>query len=346
MLVIMTRDATDEQIRAVVEKIERAGFTAQVLPGATRTAVGITGNSGPIDPALVDSLPGVVQSLRVSQPYKLALRERHPEDTVIEIGGVAIGGRDIAFVAGPCAVESETQLFDMAERARDAGVRLFRGGAYKPRTSPYSFQGLGEAAMKLLAEVRKSIGMPVVSEVVDEESTALAERYVDVLQVGARNMQNYVLLKRVARTGKPVLLKRGVAATLEEFLGAAEYILAEGNPQVILCERGIRTFSDYTRNTLDLSIVPVLKSLSHLPIITDPSHATGRRDIVPALARASIAAGADGVMVEVHPEPSQALSDGYQSLHPSQLEELVRDLARLAPLMGRRWPDALPSRGR
>jgi 3-deoxy-7-phosphoheptulonate synthase len=215
---------------------------------------------------------------------------------------------------------------------------LLRGGAYKPRTSPYSFQGLGEEALKLLADVRASVGLPVVSEAVDEESTALAARYVDVIQIGARNMQNYVLLKRVARTGKPVLLKRGVAATLEEFLGAAEYILAEGNPNVILCERGIRTFSDYTRNTLDLSIVPVIKALSHLPIITDPSHATGRRDIVLALARASIAAGADGVMVEVHPLPAEALSDGQQSLHPEQLETLARELANLAPLLGRRWP--------
>jgi 3-deoxy-7-phosphoheptulonate synthase len=338
MLVIMTRDATDEQIQAVVDKVERAGFAAHVLPGALRTAIGVTGNAGPLDPALVEALPGVLQSLRVTQPYKLALRESHPDDTIIDVGGVAVGGKDLTLVAGPCAVESRRQLFEMAERAKAAGAHLLRGGAYKPRTSPYSFQGLGEEALKLLADVRASVGLPVVSEAVDEESTALAARYVDVIQIGARNMQNYVLLKRVARTGKPVLLKRGVAATLEEFLGAAEYILAEGNPNVILCERGIRTFSDYTRNTLDLSIVPVIKALSHLPIITDPSHATGRRDIVLALARASIAAGADGVMVEVHPLPAEALSDGQQSLHPEQLETLARELANLAPLLGRRWP--------
>jgi 3-deoxy-7-phosphoheptulonate synthase len=338
MLVIMARDASEEQIENVVKQIERAGYSAQVVPGKSRVAIGITGNTSPLDPTWVDQLPGVVQTFRVTQPYKLSSRETRAENTVIQIGNATIGGTALAVIAGPCAVESRQQLFDSAERAQAAGAQLLRGGAYKPRTSPYSFQGLGEEAMKLLAEVRDYTGLPVVSEAVDEESVGLAERYVDVIQVGARNMQNYVLLKRVARSGKPVLLKRGLSATLEEFLCAAEYVLAEGNPQVILCERGIRSFSDYTRCTLDLSIVPVIKELCHLPIITDPSHAAGRRDIVPALARASIAAGADGVMVEVHTEPSQALSDGQQSLYPSQLDEMIRQIAGLAPVLGRTFP--------
>jgi 3-deoxy-7-phosphoheptulonate synthase len=338
MMVIMSRDATDEQIENVVERIESAGFAAHVLAGATRTAIAVTGNRAPLDPALVDALPGVVETLRITRPFHLVTRDARSEDTVFMVGDVTIGGRDLVIVAGPCAVESREQLFNSAEQAQAAGVHLLRGGAYKPRTSPYSFQGLGEEGMKLLAEVRERTGLPVVSEVVDEESVALAAKYVDVVQVGARNMQNYVLLKRAARTGKPVLLKRGVAATLEEFLGAAEYILAEGNPHVILCERGVRTFSDFTRNTLDLSIIPVIKALSHLPIITDPSHATGRRDLVLPLARASIAAGADGVMVEVHTEPARALSDGFQSLYPSQLVEMMQELGRIAPALGRRLP--------
>jgi 3-deoxy-7-phosphoheptulonate synthase len=338
MLVVMARDATTEQINAVVKRVEQAGFSAQVLPGATCSAVAVTGNRAPIDPALVDALPGVSQTLRVSSPFRLVTRESHPHDTIIEVDGVTIGGKDLVVIAGPCAVESREQLFATAEESRAAGVHLLRGGAFKPRTSPYSFQGLGEEGMKLLADVRKAVGLPIVSEVVDNESAELAAKYVDIIQVGARNMQNYVLLKRVARFGKPVLLKRGAAATLEEFLGAAEYILAEGNRQVILCERGIRTFSDFTRHTLDVSIIPVVKSLSHLPIIADPSHAAGRRDIILPLASAAVAAGADGVMVEVHTEPSQALSDGYQSLHPAQLRTLTQRLSALAPALGRRFP--------
>ncbi|HEY3294819.1 MAG TPA: 3-deoxy-7-phosphoheptulonate synthase [bacterium] len=338
MLVIMARDASEEQIAHVVKQIEQAGFQAQVVPGKSRVAIGITGNVSPLDPALVDSLPGVMQTFRVTHPLKLTSRDAKAENTVIHVGDAVIGGHDVVVIAGPCAVESKEQLFAAAERAKHAGVQLLRGGAYKPRTSPYSFQGLGEEGLKLLGEVRAYTGLPVVSEAVDDESAGLAEKYVDVIQVGARNMQNYVLLKRVARIGKPVLLKRGLAATLEEFLGAAEYILSAGNPNVILCERGVRGFSDFSRNTLDISIVPVIKQLSHLPIITDPSHAAGRRDIVLPLARASIAAGADGVMVEVHTEPAQALSDGYQSLHPSELEELVKQVAQLAPLMGRGFP--------
>jgi 3-deoxy-7-phosphoheptulonate synthase len=338
MLVIMAQDASEAQIQAVVVQIERAGYRGQIVTGTTRTVIAVTGNTGPLDPAMVDSMPGVLETVRVSHPFRLVSREIRADDTVVRVGDVNIGGRDLTIIAGPCAVESRAQLFDMAERAKAAGVQMLRGGAYKPRTSPYSFQGLGEEGIKLLSEVRKSVGLPVVSEVLDDESVELAAQYVDVLQIGARNMQNYALLRHSARTKKPILLKRGLSANLEEFFGAAEYILAEGNPNVILCERGIRSFSDFTRNTLDLSIVPVIKSLSHLPIITDPSHAAGRRDIVVPLARASVAAGADGVMVEVHPEPAQALSDGYQSLHPGQLDDMVRQIAQLAPLVGRTLP--------
>lgn len=338
MLIIMKSDATEEQIQNVVRRIEEIGCTAQVVPGATRTAIGVTGNRRPLDPSRVDALPGVLQTVRVSQPFQLVLREHHPENTVIRVGQAVIGGSELAIIAGPCAVESKQQLFEAALRVKSCGVKLLRGGAYKPRTSPYSFQGLGEDGMRILAEVGAAVELPVVSEVVDERSAELAEEFLDVVQIGARNMHNYVLLKRAARCGKPVLLKRGVAATLEEFLGAAEYVMAEGNPRVILCERGIRTFSDYTRNTLDLSIVPAIKAMSHLPIITDPSHAAGRRDLVPALARASIAAGADGIMVEIHPDPAQALSDGYQSLYPPELDELTRQLAQLAPQVGRTLP--------
>ncbi|RPH93929.1 3-deoxy-7-phosphoheptulonate synthase [candidate division KSB1 bacterium] len=335
MMVIMSRDATDDQINTVVKQIERAGYTAHVLAGTARTAIAVAGTMATLDPALVDALPGVVETLRIAHPFRLVSREAKQHDTILNIAGIPVGGRELTIIAGPCAVESRQQLFEVAEQAKSAGVHFLRGGAYKPRTSPYSFQGLGEEGMKILAEVRHRTGLPVVSEVVDEHSVALAERFVDVIQIGARNMQNYILLKHAARTQKPILLKRGQAATLEEFLGAAEYILAEGNPQVILCERGIRTFSDFTRNTLDLSIVPVIKALTHLPIITDPSHASGRRDLVVALARASIAAGADGVMVEMHTEPARALSDGFQSLHPPQLKEMMDQLYQLAPAIGR-----------
>ncbi|MBU0508128.1 3-deoxy-7-phosphoheptulonate synthase [bacterium] len=335
MLIIMKSDATDEQIQSVVRSLEESGCSARVVSGSARTAIAVSGDERPLDPARVELLPGVLQALRVAEPFRLVTRENHAEDSVVHVGDVAVGGRELTVIAGPCAVESKQQLFETALRVKSCGVRLLRGGAYKPRTSPYSFQGLGEEGMRLLAEVGEAVGLPVVSEVVDEHSTELAKEFVDVIQIGARNMQNYVLLKRAARCGKPVLLKRGVAATLEEFLGAAEYIMAEGNPDVILCERGIRTFSDYTRNTLDLSIVPVIKAVSHLPIITDPSHATGRRDIVLPLARASIAAGADGVMVEIHPDPARALSDGNQSLYPLQLDDLTKQLAELAPSVGR-----------
>ena len=343
MLIIMSQEATEEQIVSVVEEVGRLGYAARVHSGQARTTIDVPGSESQLDAATVDSLPGVLQALRVNRPFELASRDLHPDDTVIEVGDVKIGGRALAIIAGPCAVESRAQLIETAERAKQAGVQLLRGGAFKPRTSPYSFQGLGEAGMKLLAEVRSLVGLPVISEAVDEESVDLARKYVDVIQIGARNMQNYVLLRRVARCGKPVLLKRGVAATLEEFLGAAEYVLSEGNPRVILCERGIRTFTDYTRNTLDLSIIPAIKALSHLPIITDPSHASGRRDLVVPLALASVAAGADGVMVEVHPDPSRALSDGFQSLRPPDLTEMVRQITKIAPIMNRTVPSAVRS---
>lgn len=270
-----------------------------------------------------------------SLAYHRVLRRTHASDTIVAVRGVAIGGQEIAVIAGPCAIESSQQLMSAAERAAASGAHLLRGGAFKLRTSPYAFSGMGEAGLKLLSEARRLSGLPVVTEVVDEESVLLAAAHVDMLQIGTRNMHNYVLLKQAAATGKPILLKRGMAATLDEFLQAAEYILASGNSQVVLCERGIRTFSDFTRNTLDLNIVPALKQLSHLPIITDPSHGTGRSDLVLPMARASIAAGADGVLVEMHPDPANALSDGYQSLDPEEFSELVNDLARLAPIVGR-----------
>lgn len=267
--------------------------------------------------------------------YHRVLRRVHDADTVVGVRGVAVGGQELTVIAGPCAVESPQQLMAAAEQAAASGAHLLRGGAFKLRTSPYAFSGLGEAGLRLLSEARRVSGLPVVTEVVDEESVLLAAAHADMLQIGTRNMHNYVLLKQAASTGKPVLLKRGMAATLDEFLHAAEYILAAGNSQVVLCERGIRTFSDFTRNTLDLNIVPALKQLTHLPVITDPSHGTGRRDLVPAMARASIAAGADGVLIEMHPDPERALSDGYQSLDPIEFKEMVTDLARIAPIVGR-----------
>lgn len=335
MLIIMKRDATDDEIAHVITAIEELGFRSHPIPGATRTAIGVTGNNGPVARELLESLPGVIQAIRVTKPYKLVSREVKPEDTVVHVGDVAIGAKELVLISGPCSVESRSQIFKSAELAKAAGAKILRGGAFKPRTSPYAFQGLGEEALKLLAEVRLETGLPVVSEVLDSESINLAAKYVDMLQIGARNMQNYVLLKQAARCGKPILLKRGPAATLDELLNAAEYVLAEGNYQVVLCERGIRGFSDFARNTLDLTIVPAVKELSHLPIITDPSHGTGKRNLVLPLARASIAAGADGIMIEMHPDPDHALSDGFQSLFPPQLNSLAADMERLATIVGR-----------
>jgi len=336
MLVIMKSQATSEEIDAVCRKIEGMGYKAHPIMGSTRMAIGITGNQGPIEAASLESLPGVGECVPVSKPYKLVGRELKEDRTDIDLGdGVHIGGPELAIIAGPCAVESREQTYKIASAVSAAGVRLFRGGAYKPRTSPYSFQGLGEEGLRILADVRKDFGLKIVTEAIDVESIELVDRYTDVIQIGARNMQNFSLLKRAGRSHRPVLLKRGISATLEELLMAAEYILSEGNYNVVLCERGIRTFTDYTRNTLDLSVVPAVQRLSHLPIIVDPSHGTGRREKVIPLSRAAIAVGADGLMIEVHHEPEKALSDGNQSLHPYEFEKLLEEIRQIAPILGR-----------
>jgi 3-deoxy-7-phosphoheptulonate synthase len=324
VLVLMKPQAGEAEIAGVREKIERLGFQAHVIPGEQRTAIGITGNSGPVDPAEFESLPGVAEAIRVSKAYKLVSRETKPEDTVVTVNGVRVGAGETVFCGGPCAVESREQILESARAVKAAGGQLLRGGAYKPRTSPYSFQGLGEAGLRHLADARAETGLGIVTEAVDVETFELVERYADCVQIGARNMQNFSLLRRAGRSRKPVLLKRGMSSTLEEFLMAAEYILAEGNYQVILCERGVRTFADHMRNTLDLSVIPAVQSLSHLPIIVDPSHGTGKRDKVLPLSLAAIAVGASGLIVEVHPTPEHALSDGYQSLDPAQFAELTK----------------------
>ncbi len=339
MLVVMQYQATEEQIRAVCERVESLGYKAHPIPGSGRTAIGITGNTGTVDIASVESMPGVIECIPVSKPYKLVSRDVKEENTVVRIptrlGEVVFGGTQVAMVAGPCAIESREQAFQIAGHVKTAGVRLFRGGAYKPRTSPYSFQGLGEPGIRILAEVRDKFGLGIVTEAIDNESLDLVEKYADVIQIGARNMQNFSLLKRAGRSQKPVLLKRGMSATLDEFLMAAEYLMSEGNYNVILCERGVRTFSDYTRNTLDLSIVPAVQRRSHLPIVVDPSHGTGRRNKVLPLSRAAVAAGANGILVEVHHDPDRALSDGPQSILPEELEQLIREVRQIAGVLGR-----------
>jgi len=346
VLIVMKPQATEGDVRRVCEKIEAMGYRAHPMPGAQRTAIGITGNQGALEAAEFESLPGVAEAIRVSKPYKLVSREVKNEDSLIRIGTgentVTVGGRELAVIAGPCAIESRDQALAAAERVRRAGARLFRGGAFKPRTSPYSFQGLGKEGLEILAEVRREFGLAIVTETIDPENCDLVEEYADVLQIGARNMQNFSLLKRAGRSSKPVLLKRGMSATLEEFLMAAEYILSEGNYNVILCERGVRTFADHTRNTLDLSVIPAVKRLSHLPIIVDPSHGTGQREKVTPLARAAVAVGADGLMIEVHPQPERALSDGYQSLYPDQFEALMEQVSAIAAVVGRTTAKSLP----
>lgn len=336
MLIVMRQDATPQDVAGVVAAVEERGLKAHPIPGAQRTAIGVTGNKGALEAPVFESLPGVLEVIRVSHAYKLVSREVKPDSSVVEIGGVPVGGDRLALVAGPCAVESREQLLTVARRVKAAGAHLLRGGAYKPRTSPYSFQGLGEEGLKILAEARAATGLPVITEAVDLESLDLVERYADAIQIGARNMQNFSLLKRAGQAGKPVVLKRGMSATLEEFLLSAEYILAEGNYRVVLCERGVRTFSDFSRNTLDLAVVPAVKKLSHLPILVDPSHGTGRREKVAPLSRAAAAVGADGVMIEVHHDPDRALSDGPQSITPELFEALVGELRQIAPVIGRR----------
>ena len=335
VLIVMEKGASEEQIRVVTERIQALGLRPHPIPGAERTAIGITGNHGPLEPAEFEILPGVQQAIRVTKPYKLVSREVKGADSVVLVGGRPVGGPRLTIIAGPCAVESEAQTLAIARDVHEAGADLLRGGAFKPRTSPYSFQGLGLAGLRILARAREETGLPIVSEAVDEESLSMVEDHADAVQIGARNMQNFSLLKRAGRSKIPVFLKRGMLATLDEFLMAAEYIVSEGNYQVFLCERGVRTFADHTRNTLDLAIVPAVKHLSHLPILVDPSHGTGRRDKVAPLARAAIAAGADGVMIEVHNDPDRALSDGPQAILPEQFAILVHDLRALAGLLGR-----------
>ncbi len=339
MLVVMKSQATEEQVRAVCERVEALGYKAHPIPGAARTAIGITGNQGAAELGTLEAMPGVAECIPVTKPYKLVSRDIKPENSIIRIptplGEVTFGGPAIGIVAGPCAVESESQAFAIAEAVKNSGARLYRGGDYKPRTSPYSFQGLGEPGLKILANVRDKFGLGIVTEAIDHESLDLVERYADVIQIGARNMQNFSLLKRAGRAKKPVLLKRGMSATLDEFLMAAEYIMAEGNYDVILCERGVRTFSDHTRNTLDLSMVPAVQLRSHLPIAVDPSHGTGRRHKVLPLSRAAVAAGADGVLIEVHNDPDRALSDGMQSIVPAEFAQLISEVRMIAGVLNR-----------
>jgi len=331
----MHHNAGKKQIEAVIAAIGKMGLTAAPIPGSERTAIGVLGNKGYVDDATIRDLPGVQQVIHVSKPYKLVSRDFHPRATIVRVGGVEIGeGKAPVVAAGPCAVESEEQIMKTARAVKKAGASLLRGGAFKPRTGPHTFQGLKMEGLKLLAEAGKETGLPIVTEVMSPDSVSAVAEHADLLQIGARNMQNFDLLREVGRIRKPVLLKRGMSATIEEFLAAAEYILDEGNPQVILCERGIRTFETATRNTLDLSVVPLVKEISHLPIMVDPSHATGKRSLVPPMSRAALVAGAHGILVEVHPEPEKALSDGPQSLTFQGFERLMEEVRRLNAFLG------------
>ncbi len=343
MLVVMKAQATPEEIQAVCDHISHLGYRAHPLPGAQRTAIGITGNQGQLEAGSLEELSGVAEVIAVSKPYKLVSREVKEEDTVITFPGTnaTIGGRGLAVIAGPCSIETREQAFAAAEQVTAAGAQFFRGGAYKPRTSPYAFQGLGEEALKIMVEIRERYGLRIVTEAIDSEALELVDHYADVIQIGARNMQNYSLLRAAGRKRKPVLLKRGLSATLEEFLMAAEYVMSEGNYQVILCERGVRTFADHTRNTLDLSIVPAVQRLSHLPIIVDPSHGTGKRNKVIPMARAAVAVGADGLIVEVHHAPDKALSDGAQSIYPEQFVQLMDECSQIATVLRRNIPHGI-----
>jgi len=331
----MQEGATEQQIDAVIERLVSLGFTVHRSTGVVHTVLGGVGPADNFDPADFEVLDGVKEAHRIMSPYKLASRPYRPEGTVVKVGGVEIGGERVVVMAGPCSVENRDQMFAIARQVAEAGAKVIRGGAFKPRTSPYSFQGLGEEGLKLLREAADANGLLVISEVMDASQIGLVGEYSDIVQVGARNMQNYTLLREVGRQKRPVLLKRGVAATIEELLLSAEYILASGNANVILCERGIRTFETYTRNTMDISAIPIVHKLSHLPIVADPSHGTGRRDKVIPMARAAVAAGADGLIVEVHNDPDKALSDGAQSLRPEQFTELMAQLRIIAPAVGR-----------
>ena len=338
MLVVMEKTATAQEIEQVVKVIEGKGCTARPIPGGDRVSIGVLNNKGPVDAALFIGLSGVKDAVPITKPYKLVSRETKAEDTLIKVGETIIGNGQLCIIAGPCAIEDETQAMTIAEHVRSAGAHMFRGGAFKPRTSPYSFQGLGEEGLKILARVRESTGLPVVTEVMDEQTFDMVEHYADIVQIGTRNMQNFSLLKRAGESHRPIMLKRGMAATIEEWLMAAEYIMARGNHQVILCERGVRTFVHHSRNTLDLSAIPVVKKESHLPIVVDPSHAAGRRDQVIPLSRAAVAANAHGLMVEVHHQPDKALSDGAQSLYPEQFELLCRQVMAIYNVCGEDAP--------
>ena len=332
----MATNATKEMVDEVCTVIESMGLKSHPMPGASRTAIGITGNKSQVDSNIILAQAGVIEIIHVTKPFKLVSREFHPENTIVDVNGVKIGGEEFVVMAGPCSVESREQAMAVAELVSKSGAKMFRGGAFKPRTSPYAFQGLKEEGLKILAEVRDKYGLKIVTEAVDTETLDMVAEYADMIQIGARNMQNYTLLKKAGRTKKPVLLKRGMSATLEEFLMAAEYIMAEDNPNIVLCERGVRTFADHTRNTLDLSAVPYVKRTSHLPIISDPSHGTGRRDKVIPLSRASMAVGADGIIVEVHNNPAKALSDGPQALTPNLFEDLMKQMKAIASVLDRK----------
>ncbi len=339
----MRHGATEEEVQRVVGVIREMGYQARPMPGTQRTAVGLVGNDGRVDASRLEGLPGVQEVIHVSRPYKQVSREWKPENTVVRLpGGVTVGGNDVVVMAGPCSVESERQIIDAARIVREAGAVILRGGAFKPRTSPYSFQGLGRPALTLLTRAREETGLLICTEAIDSDGVGWVAEVADIIQIGARNMQNFSLLRAAGRAGKPVLLKRGIAATITELLLSAEYLLAEGNQDVILCERGVRGFDTLTRNLFDLSAIPVVQKLSHLPIIADPSHGTGLRDKVIPMARAAVAAGADGVMIEVHPNPDEAKSDGAQSLFPDQFSQLMREVRVIAEVIGRRIAEPAP----
>jgi len=336
MIVVMKVGSGDKEIAGVVKRIESAGLKAHVSQGVERTIIGVVGQIFPELEDMLEMLSGVDEVIRVSKPYKLSSREFHPLDTTVKVGGITIGGKEIVVMAGPCAVESEQQLLETARAVKAAGATILRGGAFKPSTSPYHFRGLGEPGLELLAQVKKEVGLPVITEVMSSSEVELVARYADILQIGARNMQNFNLLEEVGKTGKPVMLKRGLSATVQEWLLAAEYVLAQGNEQLMLCERGIRTFETYTRNTMDISVIPIIEKVSHLPIIADPSHGTGKWYLVIPMALAAVAAGADGIMVEVHPNPDLALKDGAQSLTFANFHQLMSQLKSVAEAVGRR----------
>ncbi len=335
MIIVMHHDATAKEIAEVVARVESKGLRANVSRGEERTLIGVVGDDRPIDRAQFEAFSGVEKTIPILKPFKLASRDMHPKDTLVSLNGMEVGGRKIAIIAGPCSVESREQILEVAQAVKEAGAVALRGGAFKPRSSPYSFQGLGEKGLELLAEAREATGLPIVTEAMSPEQVSLVTRYADVIQIGARNMQNYALLNTAGESNCTVLLKRGLMSTIEELLMSAEYILAQGNTRVLLCERGIRTFEKYTRNTTDINAIPVLKELTHLPVILDPSHGTGKWEYVSAVARAGIAAGADGLIIEVHPHPEEALSDGAQSLRPEKFAQLVREVRKIAEAVGR-----------